>query len=53
MPDSGKLGVLTIREPQVLALQKLNPIIKIDYINTKIIIFDLAKDRRLYKEQLL
>ena len=35
MPDSSVLGVLIAREPQVLALQKLNPIIKINYINTR------------------
>ena len=35
MPDSGILSVLIARELQVLALQKLNPIIKINYINTK------------------
>jgi len=35
MPDSSVLGVLIAREPQVLALQKLNPIVKIDCINTR------------------
>ena len=35
MPDSGALSVLTAREPQVQALQKLNPTIKINYTNTR------------------
>ena len=35
MPDSGALSVLTAKELQVLVLQKLNPIVKINYINTK------------------
>jgi hypothetical protein len=35
MPDSGALGILIAKEPQVLALQKLNPIVKINYINTR------------------
>jgi hypothetical protein len=35
MPDSGALSVLTAREPQVLALQKLNLTIKINYISTR------------------
>jgi hypothetical protein len=35
MPDSGALSVLIIRELQVLALQKLNLIVKINYINTR------------------
>ena len=35
MPNSGILGVLTAREPQVLALQKLNLIVTINCINTR------------------
>jgi len=35
MPDSGTLSVLTAKELQVLALQKLDPIVKINYTNTK------------------
>ena len=35
MPNSGALSVLIARELQVLALQKLNPIIKINYINIR------------------
>jgi hypothetical protein len=35
MPDSGALGILIAKEPKVLALQKLNPIVKINYINTR------------------
>ena len=35
MPNSGALSVLIARELQVLALQKLNPIIKINYTNTR------------------
>jgi hypothetical protein len=35
MPDSGVLSVLIIRELQVLVLQKLNSIVKINYINIK------------------
>jgi F0F1-type ATP synthase epsilon subunit len=35
MPDSGALGVLTTREPQVQALQKLDSIVKINCTNTR------------------
>jgi hypothetical protein len=35
MPNNSTLSVLIIREPQVLVLQKINPIIKINYINTR------------------
>ena len=35
MPDNSALSVLTAREPQVLALQKLNLTIKINYISTR------------------
>jgi len=35
MPDNSALSVLTARELQVLALQKLNPIVTINYINIK------------------
>jgi len=35
MPDSSVLGVLTAREPQVQALQKLNPTIKINCTNIR------------------
>jgi hypothetical protein len=35
MLTSNVLGVLTIRELQVLILQKLNPIIKINYTNIR------------------
>ena len=30
MPDSGAAGVLIIGEPQFLALQKLDPTVKLD-----------------------
>jgi hypothetical protein len=35
MPDNSALSVLTTREPQVLALQKLDPIITINYTNIR------------------
>jgi len=35
MPDNSALSVLTARELQVLALQKLNLIVTINYINIK------------------
>ena len=35
MPDSSALSVLTTREPQVQALQKLDSTIKINRTNTK------------------
>ena len=35
MPNSGALSVLIARELQVLALQKLNPTIKINCTNTR------------------
>ena len=35
MPDSGALGVLTAREPQVQALQKLDSTVKINRTNTR------------------
>jgi hypothetical protein len=35
MPDNSVLRILTIREPQVLALQKLNLTIKINYTNIR------------------
>ena len=35
MPDSGALGVLIVKEPQVLALQKLDPIVKINCTNIR------------------
>jgi hypothetical protein len=35
MLNNSVLGVLIARELQVLVLQKLNPIVKINYINTK------------------
>jgi hypothetical protein len=35
MPNSSALSVLIAKKPQVLALQKLNPTIKINYINIR------------------
>jgi len=35
MPDSSVLSVLTAREPQVQVLQKLDPTVKINRINTR------------------
>jgi hypothetical protein len=35
MPDNNALSVLIAREPQVLALQKLDLIIKINYTNIR------------------
>ena len=35
MPDSGALSVLIAREPQVLALQKLDLTVKINCTNTR------------------
>jgi hypothetical protein len=35
MPDSSALSVLIVRELQVQALQKLDSIVKINYINTR------------------
>jgi len=35
MPNNSALGILTARELQILALQKLNPTITINYTNTR------------------
>jgi len=49
MPNSSAFSILTIRKPQVLVLQKLNLIIKIDYINIRNYYIQFSKGLAIIK----